>query len=192
MQVNDGLGGGIAGSAGCLDRMEPPGPHHRFTVSKSGRDSLRQNGGTARQNLSPAAMGTNVHPGRNLNHAFPKPVVLAMFPPAFMIPGPAHVQFVFPDQEPGRAAACLRRHAGGRPGTDRHFRQACPGPRGGTMNGATAGLSARFGEGIVAEKTNIPCGLPRGRITSHKSGGGTGKHDDRPHDHLRFPGDSAR
>lgn len=50
------------GSAERLDRGVSPGPDHRFTVSRSGRDSLRRNGGTTRQHLSPAAMGTIVHP----------------------------------------------------------------------------------------------------------------------------------
>ena len=54
--------GGIAsGSARRLDRSDTPGPDHRFTDSKSGRDSLRRNGGTAKRPLSPAAMGTIVH-----------------------------------------------------------------------------------------------------------------------------------
>lgn len=50
------------GSTERLNRSASPGPAHRFTVSKIGRDSLRQNDGTAKQHLSRAAMGTNVPP----------------------------------------------------------------------------------------------------------------------------------
>jgi hypothetical protein len=91
--VNPGPGDIKTGSAERLDRGVSPGPDHGFTVSKSGRDSLRRNGCTAKRHLSPAAMGTNLHlgSGRNLNHAFPEVSVLAMFHPVFMIPGPSHV-----------------------------------------------------------------------------------------------------
>ena len=39
-----------------------PGPFHRFTVSRSGRDSLRENDGTRSNALSRFEMGTVVHP----------------------------------------------------------------------------------------------------------------------------------
>lgn len=59
--MNPGPGDIKTGSAERLDRGAWPDPDHRFTVSKSGRDSLRRNGGTARRHLSRAAMGTMVH-----------------------------------------------------------------------------------------------------------------------------------
>ncbi len=61
-RVKPGPGDINTGSAERLDRGASLGPDHRFTVSKSGRDSLRQNDGTAKQHLSRAAMGTNVPP----------------------------------------------------------------------------------------------------------------------------------
>ena len=53
--------------------------------------------------------GPAVKFGRIQNAPFPKPVDLAMFRfiPLGRFPGPADVQPLFPDEEPGCDAACL-------------------------------------------------------------------------------------
>lgn len=51
----------FAGSAKRLDRSCKPGPFHRFTISKSGRDSLPGDGGMQRDRLSRFEKGTIVH-----------------------------------------------------------------------------------------------------------------------------------
>lgn len=60
-QVRDWRGNCIAGSAKRLDRGKMPGPFHKFTVSRSGRDSLRGDDRTSRHGLSYMEMGTFVH-----------------------------------------------------------------------------------------------------------------------------------
>jgi len=59
--MKDGPGGSPAGSATRLDCGASPGPVYRFTVSKSGRDSLRPDDATGSLGLSCAETGTIVH-----------------------------------------------------------------------------------------------------------------------------------
>lgn len=61
MQVKNGPDKWPAGSARRLDRRAKPGPFLRFTVSRSGNDSLRTDDGMGRRGLSRAEMGTIVH-----------------------------------------------------------------------------------------------------------------------------------
>ena len=63
-QVKDGPGNCAAGSARRLDRAVKPGPFHRFTVSRSGRVSLRRDDVIGHCHLSRFEMGTIVHPVR--------------------------------------------------------------------------------------------------------------------------------
>ena len=71
MQVKAGPSDALAGNAKRLDCGALPGPVHRFTVSKSGRDSLGADGAMDRLGLSRAEMGTIVHPAfRRTSAAF--------------------------------------------------------------------------------------------------------------------------
>lgn len=64
----NGAGKRNAGSGRRLDRSVTSGPVYEFTVSKSGRDSLRNDDGTVHDRLSRAEMGTIVHLVRRLHH----------------------------------------------------------------------------------------------------------------------------
>ncbi len=62
--MKDGPGNSSAGSARRLDCAVKPGPFHRFTISRSGRVSLRRDNATGHRHLSRFEMGTFVHPVR--------------------------------------------------------------------------------------------------------------------------------
>lgn len=62
--MKDGPGNRVAGSARRLDHAVKPGPFLRFTVSRSGRVSLRHHDAICHGRLSRFEIGTIVHPVR--------------------------------------------------------------------------------------------------------------------------------
>jgi hypothetical protein len=83
VQVKSGPGDSSTGSAFRLDRSALPGPVHRFTVSRSGSDSLHEHDAMPMASLSGSDDGTPMHQRRCLRHqsAFSSTVEVGGMPP---------------------------------------------------------------------------------------------------------------